>query len=155
MPETPSRLSAVTRKPETAPPRSDTVTASLRLFCAAAAARTFERTEMYMPTSPATPEAIAPTMKEAPVRMPSSISLSRKPTRTPMITDVATAMMAMVRYWRLRKAFAPSKIMLAMRRISSVPVSRRSTSQASQSAKSTAAKPENGTIQINSMGNSY
>ena len=72
-----------------------------------------------------------------------------------MITAVTTAMTAMVRYWRLRKAFAPSRIMAAMRRISSVPVSRRSTSQASQSAKSTAAKPENGTIQINSMDNSY
>ena len=47
--ETPMRLSATTRKPETAPPRSETVIASFRLFCAAAAVRTLERTAMNMP----------------------------------------------------------------------------------------------------------
>ena len=47
--ETPIRLSATTRKPETAPPRSETVTAALRLRCAADAVRTLDRTAMNMP----------------------------------------------------------------------------------------------------------
>ena len=45
---------------------------------------------------------------------------------------------------------APSKIMSEISRIESVPVSRRSTSQAKYAAKMTAAKPANGTIQISS-----
>ena len=43
------RLSATTRKPETAPPRRETVIASLRLRVAAEAVREFERTAMNMP----------------------------------------------------------------------------------------------------------
>src|SRR6185436_552054 len=52
MPYTPSSDRATTRKPETAPPRIATWTASTRLRRAAAAVRTFERTLMYMPMIP-------------------------------------------------------------------------------------------------------
>ena len=53
MPHTPSRLRATTRKPDTAPPRIATWTASTRLRRAAAAVRTFDLTLMYMPMMPA------------------------------------------------------------------------------------------------------
>src|SRR4030042_2516349 len=71
MPDTPSRLSETTRKPDTAPPRRETVMASLRLGVAAEAQRAFERTEMYMPMNPDSADAAAPTRKAMPVRSPS------------------------------------------------------------------------------------
>ena len=71
MPDTPRRLSDTTRKPETAPPRRETVIASFRLRVAAEAQRAFERTEMYMPMYPDSAEAAAPTRKAIPVRRPS------------------------------------------------------------------------------------
>src|SRR5438034_29532 len=61
MPHTPSSDSATTRKPETAPPRIATWTASTRLRRAAAAVRRFERTLMYMPMIPDAMEQAAPT----------------------------------------------------------------------------------------------
>ena len=150
MPDTPNRLRATTRKPDTAPPRRETVIASLRLRVAAEAARLLERTEMYMPMYPARPDAAAPTRNAMPVRRPSSqrpttlspyspwaISLTPSdtaPTMTAMITPVARARTAMVPYWRFRKAMAPSKIIEATSCISGVPLSRRSTSQASHRA---------------------
>ena len=63
MPHTPSRLRATTRKPETAPPRIATWTASTRLRRAAAAVRTFDLTLMYMPMMPEAIEQAAPTRK--------------------------------------------------------------------------------------------
>ena len=52
MPHTPSSDRATTRKPETAPPRIATWTASTRLRRAAAAVRTLDLTLMYMPMMP-------------------------------------------------------------------------------------------------------
>src|SRR5919109_1304081 len=52
MPQTPRSESATTRKPETAPPRIATWTASTRLRRAADAVRTFDRTLMYIPMIP-------------------------------------------------------------------------------------------------------
>ena len=52
MPYTPSSDRATTRKPETAPPRIATWTASTRLRRAAAAVRTLALTLMYMPMMP-------------------------------------------------------------------------------------------------------
>ena len=46
---TPSRLSEITRKPETAPPRSETISASPRPRRAALAVRMFARTATCMP----------------------------------------------------------------------------------------------------------
>ena len=73
------------------------------------------------------------------------------PTMMAMRTPVTSARMAMVRYWRFRKAMAPSKIMEETSRIASVPVSRRSTSQASQRAKTTPANPATGTSHTSSI----
>ena len=63
---------ATTRKPETAPPRIATWTASTRLRRAAAAVRRFALTAMYMPMMPDAIEQAAPTRKATPVLMPSS-----------------------------------------------------------------------------------
>jgi len=57
------RLSDTTRKPDTAPPRKETVIASLRLRVAAEAQRALERTEIYIPMYPDSAEAAAPTRK--------------------------------------------------------------------------------------------
>ena len=94
MPHTPSSERATTRKPETAPPRMATWTASTRLRCAAAAVRTFDLTVMYMPMMPEAIEQAAPTRKATPVMMPSwrpktSVSatsaVSTRAMTTPMI----------------------------------------------------------------------
>ena len=61
MPQTPSSDRATTRKPETAPPRIATWTASTRLRRAAAAVRTLALTLMYMPMMPEAIEQAAPT----------------------------------------------------------------------------------------------
>ena len=93
------------RKPETAPPRRATLTASVRLFWAAAAQRTLDFTAMYMPMKPAAPEQKAPTRKATPVRQPMSNGPKPStsvppstPTRTPMMMAIATEKMAMVLY---------------------------------------------------------
>ena len=63
MPQTPRSDRATTRKPETAPPRIATWTASTRLRRAAEAVRTFALTLMYMPMIPEAIEQAAPTRK--------------------------------------------------------------------------------------------
>src|SRR3972149_10914466 len=121
MPDTPRRLSDTTRKPDTAPPRKETVIASLRLRVAAEAQRTLERTDIDMPMYPDSAEAAAPTRKAMPVRTPSfqwpmtvapysicpaslrMISFTPSdtaPMMMAMMTPVASAMMAIVWYWR-------------------------------------------------------
>ena len=72
MPHTPRSDRATTRKPETAPPRIATWTASTRLRRAAAAVRRFDLTLMYMPMMPDAIEHAAPTRKAMPVLMPRS-----------------------------------------------------------------------------------
>ena len=72
MPQTPSSDRATTRKPDTAPPRIATWTASTRLRRAAAAVRTFDLTLMYMPMIPDAIEQAAPTRNAMPVRSPRS-----------------------------------------------------------------------------------
>ena len=63
MPQTPSSDRATTRKPETAPPRIATWTASTRLRRAADAVRTFGLHAMNMPMIPDAIEQAAPTRK--------------------------------------------------------------------------------------------
>ena len=63
MPHTPSSDRATTRKPETAPPRIATWTASTRLRRAAAAVRRLDLTLMNMPMMPDAIEQAAPTRK--------------------------------------------------------------------------------------------
>ena len=117
MPYTPSSDRATTRKPETAPPRIATWTASTRLRWAAAAVRRFALTLMYMPMMPDAIEQAAPTRNAIAVRMPSSSpknSVSAKSfvstiaMTAPTMTLATTARTAMVRYWRRMKATAPS-----------------------------------------------
>src|SRR4029079_13186703 len=98
--ETPMRLRATTRKPETAPPRRAVLMASARLFCAAEAVRPLARTAIDMPMYPDTPEASAPTMNAMPVRTPVSVDDLKEPTMTPTTTDVMMARMPIVWYWR-------------------------------------------------------
>ena len=71
---TPIRLRAVIRKPDTAPPRRATLTASVRFFWAAAAQRTLDLTAMYMPMKPERPEQIAPTRNASEVCQPIDIA---------------------------------------------------------------------------------
>ncbi len=140
MPHTPSSESATTRKPETAPPRMATWTAPTRLVRAAAAVRTFERTLTNMPMMPDAIEQAAPTRKAMPVITPmgrpasdgtsATSGVSTRPMTTPMINAPTTARMAMVVYWRLTKASAPSRIVSPTATISGVPVSRDMTSRA-------------------------
>jgi hypothetical protein len=73
MAHTPASDRATTRKPETAPPRIATLTASTRLRRAAAAVRTLDLTLTYMPMIPEAIEQAAPTRKAIPVRMPRSM----------------------------------------------------------------------------------
>jgi hypothetical protein len=49
--------------PVIAPARKASVRPCCRPFIAAAAVRTFERTEMFIPMKPATPDRIAPSTK--------------------------------------------------------------------------------------------
>ena len=139
MPYTPSSDRATTRKPETAPPRIATWTASTTLRRAAAAVRTFERTLMYMPMMPDAIEHAAPTRNAMPVRQPrstpkievSATSLPSKAVMTrPMTTAPTRASTPIVVYWRLMNASAPSRIVSATSCIACGPVSRDRTSRA-------------------------
>ena len=121
MPHTPSSERATTRKPETAPPRMAVWTAPTRLVWAAAAVGTLARTLTHMPMMPATIEQAAPTRKAKPVRMPSStpktcVSATSSVSTTAMMAATTsvptTASRAMVEYWRLMKALAPSWMVL-------------------------------------------
>ena len=118
IPHTPSSDSATTRKPDTAPPRIATWTASTRLRRAAEAVRTLALTLMSMPMIPEAIEHAAPTAKAIPVMTPmgSPASLgtsatsadSTMPMTIPMTTAPTTARMAIVVYCRRRNAVAPS-----------------------------------------------
>ena len=127
-----------------------TWTASTRLRCAADAVRTFAFTLMYMPMIPEAIEHAAPTRNATPVRIPRSIpkySVSAKSFVStvvmiaPRMTAANRARIAIVRYWRLMNATAPSKIVLETSCIACGPWSRRRTSRARYSAKRIAASP--------------
>src|SRR5919198_439057 len=141
MPHTPRSDKATTRKPETAPPRIATCTASTRLRRAAAAVRTFERTLMYMPMMPDAIEQAAPTRKATPVRIPRSmpkvdVSATSRVSNTvmtaPMMTAPTTASSAIVWYCRRMKASAPSRIVSATSCMACGPLSRDKGPQAMQ-----------------------
>ena len=70
MPQTPRSERATTRKPDTAPPRIATWTASTRLRRAADAVRTLARTATNMPMIPDAIEHSAPTKNATPVMIP-------------------------------------------------------------------------------------
>ena len=118
MPHTPRSDRATTRKPETAPPRIATWTASTRLRRAADAVRTLALTAMNMPMMPEAIEQAAPTMNAMPVRTPigrpasfgtsATSAVSTMPMTTPMTIAPTTARMPIVVYWRRMKAIAPS-----------------------------------------------
>ena len=140
MPHTPRSDRATTRKPETAPPRIATWTASTRLRRAADAVRTLARTATNMPMMPDAIEHRAPTKKATPVMIPigrpaidgtsATSGVSTQAISAPMRIEPTTARMKIVVYWRWMKATAPSKIVPATACISGVPVSRASTSRA-------------------------
>src|SRR5260370_41264647 len=104
MSETPNRESETTRKPETAPPRSETISASPRLRVAALAVRLFDFTATYMPMEPAGAEQASPIQKALLVwyaRQNLSHSAVTFPTRyitRPTIMPAITASKAIVRY---------------------------------------------------------
>jgi hypothetical protein len=100
---------------------------------------TFALTLMYIPMMPEAIEQAAPTMNASPVRQPRSrpkifVSATSAVSNTlmtpPMTTAPTMARTPMVVYWRRMKATAPSKIVPATACISTVPVSRDSTSRA-------------------------
>ena len=138
MPHTPSSDRETTRKPETAPPRIATWTASTRLRRAAAAVRTLERTLIVMPMMPEAIEQAAPTRKANAVRAPigtpasdrtsATSGVSTRAITTPMITAATRARTAIVVYWRLTKASAPSRIIAPTSCIAWGPLSRERTS---------------------------
>ena len=108
MPHTPRSDSATTRKPETAPPRIATWTASTRLRRAAEAVRTLALTAMSMPMIPDAIEHAAPTRKAKPVMTPigrpaslgtsATSADSTMPMTTPMTTAPTIARMPIVVY---------------------------------------------------------
>ena len=140
MPHTPRSDRATTRKPETAPPRIATWTASTRLRRAADAVRTLARTATNMPMIPEAIEHRAPTKKATPVMIPigrpaiagtsATSGVSTQAISAPMRTEPTTANRKIVVYWRRMNATAPSKIVPATACISGVPVSRARTSRA-------------------------
>ena len=79
--------------PVMAPARNAIVSPSCSPFCAAAAVRTLDRTEMFMPMKPATPERMAPSTKPTADTAPRNIAT---------ITATTTPTMAIVVYWRFR-----------------------------------------------------
>ena len=151
--QTPSRERETTRKPETAPPRMATWTASTRLRRAAEATRTLALTLTSMPMMPQAIEQAAPTRNAPPVRTPSAtpyvpvsatFAVSTSEMMAKMTTEPTTASPAMVEYWRLMNATAPSLMVAETSIISLVPVSRDSTSRARKIANPTASKPAMG-----------
>src|SRR5215207_9543124 len=155
MPSTPSRLSATTRNPDTAPPRSETLMASLTLRWAAAAVRRFAWTAMNMPMKPASPEQNAPTRKAMAVLRPCSTSFASTPINPPMMMAASTAKIAIVRYCRFKKAIAPSKMRPATSCIALVPRSCESTSRASHKAKTIAMNPASRTTHHKCIGTQF
>ena len=94
-----------------------------RLLEAACAVRTLARTDTFMPMKPATPESTAPIRKPIAAAQPMSNQAMTK-TMAPTI--------AMVRYWRLRYADAPSRIAAAISCIFADPVSAAMTERVAQ-----------------------
>ena len=94
-----------------------------RLLAAAWAVRTLARTETCMPMYPAAAESAAPRRKPMATAMPSSPQIRAKMT---------TPTTAMARYWRLRKALAPSWMAAAMARMAGLPLSAVSTERLAQ-----------------------
>ena len=138
--ETPSSDRATTRKPETAPPRIATWTASTRLRRAAAAVRTFGLDADVHADDPRGHRADgADEEREAGphAEVEAEDARCRRPLRSrtmvmtaPMTNAPTTARMPMVVYWRRMKATAPSKIVPATSCIAWGPVSRDRTSRA-------------------------
>ena len=91
--ETPRSARPATSMPVTAPARNATVRPACKPVCAAAAVRTLERTEMFIPIKPATPDRTAPTTKPV---------AEMGPRKYRTITATTTPTMAMVVYWRFR-----------------------------------------------------
>ena len=79
--------------PVIAPARNARVRPACRPDWAAAAVRTFDRTEMFIPIKPATPDSTAPMTKPVAEIVPSVAT---------MISATTTPTMAMVVYWRFR-----------------------------------------------------
>ena len=82
----------------------------LEALCAAAAVRRFAWTAMYMPMKPESALQAAPTRNAIPVLMAVPMSPEITPNSKPIRIAATIANMAIVRYWRLRNAIAPSKI---------------------------------------------
>ena len=95
---------------------------------------------MVMPMMPKSIEQPAPTRNAIAVRTPigrpardgtsATAGVSTTAMTTPMITDATTASAAIVVYWRLTNASAPSRIVSATSTMACVPVSRDMTSRA-------------------------
>ncbi len=115
---TPINPKATTIIPVTAPPRKATRSAGCSPPRAASAVRRLLRTEMFIPTYPAAALRAAPSRKRIAVCQPSAIS--RK-------TKITAPMAAMIEYWRLRYACAPSWMACAISRILALPSGCRST----------------------------
>ena len=98
--------------PVTAPPRKATFRAGGTPPRAASATRALARTETFMPTNPAVADRAAPMRKPIATRMFWS-GISRMNTTTP------TA--AMIVYWRVRYAEAPSWTAAEIARMRSLP----------------------------------
>src|SRR5581483_3701700 len=97
--EPPSRESATTRKPETAPPRRLAWIASFSDRRAALAVRLFDWIEMYIPVHPASAEHPAPTRKETAVDTPSDGELSTAAITAPTTMQPTNASAMIVPYW--------------------------------------------------------
>ena len=100
--------------PVTAPALNEMSSPAASDFVAACAVRTFARTETFMPMKPAAPESSAPIRKPTATRLPSRNLRAMKTTAPTM---------AIVMYWRLRYACAPSAIAAAISCIFCVPAS--------------------------------
>ena len=79
--------------PVMAPARKARVRPCCNPLCAAAAVRTFERTEMFIPIKPATPDRTAPMTKPIAGKVPRNTNTK---------TATATPTMPIVVYWRFR-----------------------------------------------------
>ena len=79
--------------PVIAPARKARVRPCCSPFIAAAAVRRLDRTEMFMPMNPATPDRIAPSTKPMALIRPRNAKTS---------TATTTPTMPMVVYWRFR-----------------------------------------------------
>jgi hypothetical protein len=100
--------------PVTVPPLKATFIAGLSPWRAASAVRTLARTATFMPMKPAAADRTAPMRNPMATFQPPRSGISRS-------TASTTATIAIVRYWRLRYAAAPSWIARAISRMASLP----------------------------------